>query len=307
MGAFVIRRLLILVPVLVGISFLVFSAMYLLPGDAIDSLLAETGGSTRDIERLRKEFGLDQPFLVQYGTFLARAVRGDFGMSLRQRIPVTGAIRDQMGATVELTFAALVISVGLGIGLGVIAAIRRGSWIDTAAMVVSLVGVSMPIFWSGLLLIFLFSLRLGLLPAAGTGGFAALILPAFTLGFSAAAIIARVTRSSLLDVLGQDYVRTARAKGLSRRVVVWGHAMRNALVSVVTIVGLQFGGLLGGAVVVETVFGRQGIGFLAADAIRQQDFPMVQGTVLVSTLAFVLVNLAVDIVYGFIDPRIRYA
>ncbi|MBM3450237.1 MAG: ABC transporter permease [Armatimonadetes bacterium] len=307
MGSFVIRRLLILIPVLVGISFLVFSAMYLLPGDAIDSLLAETGGSTRDIERLRKEFGLDQPFLVQYGTFLSRAVRGDFGMSLRQRIPVKGAIKDQMGATIELTLAALVISIGMGIGLGVVAAIRRGTWIDTTAMFISLIGVSMPIFWSGLLLIFLFSLRLGWLPAAGTGGFAALILPAVTLGFSAAAIIARVTRSSLLDVLGQDYVRTARAKGLGNRVVVWGHAMRNALVTVVTIVGLQFGGLLGGAVVVETVFGRQGIGFLAADAIRQQDFPMVQGTVLVSTLAFVLVNLAVDIVYGFVDPRIRYA
>lgn len=306
MLAFMVRRLALLVPILVGVSFFVFGALYLVPGDAIDSMLAETGGSAADIARLRREFGLDRPFLEQYATFVSRAVRGDFGRSLRLRIPVTDALQEQMPATLELTLAALAVSVALGLGMGIVAAIKSGSWLDTLTMMISLVGVSMPIFWSGLLLIFLFSLRLGWLPAAGTGGLAPLILPAFTLGLSGAAIIARVTRSSLLEVLGRDYVRTARAKGLAERVVVMRHALRNAIISVVTIVGLQFGALLGGAVVVEVVFGRQGIGFLAAEAIRQQDFPLVQGTVLIASLAFVVVNLLVDLSYGFFDPRIRY-
>lgn len=270
-------------------------------------MLAETGASAKDIVRLRHEFGLDRPFLAQYGAFLSRAVRGDLGRSIRLRIPVTHAIAAQLPATLELTLASLLVAVVIGLTLGVVAAVRNGSWIDTLTMIVSLVGVSMPIFWSGLLLIFLFSLRLGWLPAAGTGGLRALILPAFALGFSGAAIIARVTRSSLLEMLGQEYVRTARAKGLAQRVVIMRHALRNALISIVTIVGLQFGALLGGAVVVETVFARQGIGFLAADAIRSQDFPMVQGAVMIAALAFVLVNLVVDVAYGWIDPRIRYA
>lgn len=307
MATYVVRRLAVLLPILIGVSFLVFGALYLVPGDAIDSMLAETGGSAADIARLKREFGFDQPFFTQYVTFASRAIRGDFGKSLRQRIPVTDALRAQMPATLELTFGALLVAIVLGLGFGIVAAVRRGTWIDTTTMALSLVGVSMPIFWSGLLLIFLFSLKLGWLPAAGTGGIRALILPAFALGVSGAAIIARVTRSSLLEVLGQEYVRTARAKGLMERVVVGRHALRNALISVVTIVGLQFGALLGGAVVVEVVFGRQGIGFLAAESIRTQDFPLVQGTVMVSALAFILVNLLVDLSYGWIDPRIRYA
>ncbi len=306
MTAFILRRMLVLVPILLGVSFLVFGALYLIPGDAIESMLAETLVSGRDVSRLRHEFGLDQPFLVQYGKFILRVARGDLGWSLRMRIPVRDAILDQMPATLELTFAALAVAMVIGLGFGITAAVRRGSWIDTLTMLVSLVGVSMPIFWSGLLLIFLFSLKLGWLPAAGTGGIKALILPAFALGFSGAAIVARVTRSSLLETLGREYVRTARAKGLAERLVVLRHALRNAMISVVTIVGLQFGALLGGAVVVETVFGRQGIGFLAAEAIRTQDFPMVQGTVLVAGLAFILVNLLVDVSYVWIDPRIRY-
>ncbi|MGH2405235.1 MAG: ABC transporter permease, partial [bacterium] len=277
MTAYIFRRVLILIPILVGVSFLVFGALYVVPGDAIDSMLAESGARAQDVARLRREFGLDKPFLAQYLTFLTRALHGDFGRSIRLRIPVRDAILDQLPATLELTLAALVIATVIGLALGVVAAARRGTWADTLTMMLSLVGVSMPIFWSGLLLIFLFSLKLGWLPAAGTGGLAALILPAFTLGFSGAAIIARVTRSSLLEVLGREYVRTARAKGVVERRVVMRHALRNALISVATIVGLQFGALLGGAVVVETVFGRQGIGFLAADAIRSKDFPLVQG------------------------------
>jgi peptide/nickel transport system permease protein len=306
MAAYVVRRLVVLIPILIGVSFLVFGALYVVPGDAIDSLLAETGGSAADIARLKRQFGFDKPFLTQYLTFASRAIRGDFGMSLRQRIPVTDALREQLPATLQLTFGALLVAIVLGLSLGIIAAMRRGSWIDTLAMTVSLIGVSMPIFWSGLLLIFLFSLKLGWLPAAGSGGIKELILPSFALGVSGAAIIARVTRSSLLEVLGQEYVRTARAKGLMERIVVGRHALRNALISVVTIVGLQFGALLGGAVVVEVVFGRQGIGFLAAESIRTQDFPLVQGTVMVSAIAFIVVNLLVDLSYGWIDPRIRY-
>jgi ABC-type dipeptide/oligopeptide/nickel transport system permease component len=306
MAAYAVRRLAVLLPILIGVSFLVFGALYVVPGDAIDSMLAETGGSAADIARLKREFGFDQPFFTQYFTFASRAIRGDFGKSLRQRIPVTDAIRAQLPATLELTFGALLVAVVLGLGLGIIAAVRRGTWLDTTSMAISLVGVSMPIFWSGLLLIFLFSLRLGWLPAAGTGGIKALILPSFALGVSGAAIIARVTRSSLLETLGQEYVRTARAKGLMERIVVGRHALRNALISVVTIVGLQFGALLGGAVVVEVVFGRQGIGFLAAESIRTQDFPLVQGTVMISALAFIVVNLLVDLSYAWIDPRIRY-
>ncbi len=307
MTAFVIRRLALLVPILLGVSFLVFGALYAVPGDAIDSMLADAGATAAEVARLRREFGLDRPFLTQYWTFLSRAARGDFGRSIRLRIPVIEAIGAQLPATLELTVASLVVAAVIGLSFGVIAAVRHGTWIDTFTMMLSLVGVSMPIFWSGLLLIFLFSLKLGWLPAAGTGGLAALLLPAFTLGISAAAIIARVTRSSLLEVLGQEYVRTARAKGLVERLVVLRHAMRNALISVVTIVGLQFGALLGGAVVVETVFGRQGIGIMAADAIRTQDFPMVQGTVMIASLAFVIVNLLVDLSYIWIDPRIHYA
>jgi len=305
--AFVIRRLALLIPILLGVSFLVFGALYAVPGDAIDSMLADAGASAAEVARLRREFGLDRPFLTQYWTFLSRAARGDFGRSIRLRIPVIEAIGAQLPATLELTVASLVVATTVGLSFGVIAAVRHGTWVDTGTMMLSLVGVSMPIFWSGLLLIFLFSLKLGWLPAAGTGGVRALLLPAFTLGISAAAIIARVTRSSLLEVLGQEYVRTARAKGLAERLVVLRHAMRNALISVVTIVGLQFGALLGGAVVVETVFGRQGIGIMAADAIRTQDFPMVQGTVMIASLAFVVVNLLVDLSYIWIDPRIHYA
>ena len=307
MTAFVIRRLALLIPILLGVSFLVFGALYAVPGDAIDSMLADAGASAAEVARLRRQFGLDRPFLTQYWTFLSRAARGDFGRSIRLRVPVIEAIGTQLPATLELTVASLVVAAVIGLSFGVVAAVRHGTWIDTLTMMLSLVGVSMPIFWSGLLLIFLFSLKLGWLPAAGTGGFRALLLPAFTLGISAAAIIARVTRSSLLDVLGQEYVRTARAKGLVERLVVLRHAMRNALISVVTIVGLQFGALLGGAVVVETVFGRQGIGIMAADAIRTQDFPMVQGTVMIASLAFVIVNLLVDLSYVWIDPRIHYA
>lgn len=306
MGPFILRRLLILVPVVVGVSFLVFAAMYILPGDAVDSMLAERGASAEELARLRAQLGLDQPFLVQYGRFLERLATGDLGSSIVTGRPVADQISSQLPATIELTLASLAIAVAFGVPLGVLAAVKRGTWIDSLSMVVALVGVSMPNFWLGLLLILTFSLQLGWLPAAGTGTWRHLVLPAVTLGFSGVAVIARITRSSLLEVIHADYVRTARSKGLRPSTVIVKHAMRNSMASVMTVIGLQFGALLGGSVVVETVFGRQGIGFLTVSGIQRADFPLVQVTVMMAALAFVLVNLLVDLTYSLLDPRIRY-
>ena len=307
MWAYIARRLLILIPVVIGVSFLVFGALYIVPGDAVDRMLSETGASAEDLARLRDQLGLDDPFLVQYGRFFGQMIRLDLGKSIVTNRSVKEQIRNQLPATIELTMAALGIAFLFGVPLGVLSAINRGSWADALGMLIALIGVSMPNFWLGLLLIMTFSLQLGWLPAAGTGGFDHLILPAVTLGFSGIAVIARVTRSSLLEVLTSDYMRTASSKGLRRFTVVVKHGMRNSMASVLTIVGLQFGALLGGSVVVETVFGRQGIGFMAADAIQSLDFILVQGTVMLAALAFVLANLLVDISYSLLDPRIRYA
>ena len=306
MWSFITRRLIILVPVVIGVSFLVFTAMYVLPGDAVDSMLAERGASAEELARLRSQLGLDQPFLVQYGRFIARLVTGDLGSSIVTGRPVAEQIASQLPATIELTLASLLIAVAVGVPLGVIAAVKRGTWIDSLSMVVALIGVSMPNFWLGLLLILTFSLQLGWFPAAGTGDWRYLVLPAITLGFSGVAIIARITRSSLLEVIHADYVRTARSKGLRPSTVIVKHAMRNSMASVMTVIGLQFGALLGGSVVVETVFGWQGIGFLTVSGIQRADFPLVQVTVMLAALAFVVVNLLVDVTYSLLDPRIRY-
>ncbi len=306
MWAFIARRLLILIPVVVGVSFLVFGALYIVPGDAVDRMLSETGASAEDLARLRDQLGLDDPFLVQYGRFFRQMIRLDLGKSIVTNRSVKEQLRNQLPATIELTLSALAIALLFGVPLGVLSAINRGSWADAIGMLIALVGVSMPNFWLGLLLIMAFSLQLGWLPAAGTGGFDHLILPAVTLGFSGIAVIARVTRSSLLEVLTSDYMRTASSKGLRRFTIIVKHGMRNSMASVLTIVGLQFGALLGGSVVVETVFGRQGIGFMAADAIQSLDFILVQGTVMLAALAFVLANLLVDLSYSMLDPRIRY-
>lgn len=306
MATFIVRRCLSLIPVLIGVSFLVFAAMYIIPGDAVDSMLAETGASAEDLARLREQLGLDDPFLVQYGRFLGTMVRGDLGQSLVNGRSVAEQLRTQLPATVELTLAALAVAIVLGLPLGILAAVKRGTWVDGVSMVIALVGVSMPNFWLGLLFIMLFSLRLGWFPVAGTGGLDHLVLPALTLGLSGTAVIARVSRSSLLEVLSRDYMRTAKAKGLAPRRVINKHALRNALSAVLTLVGLQFGALLGGSVVVETVFGRQGIGFLTANAIQRGDFPLVQAAVLLAALTFVFVNLLIDISYSLLDPRIRY-
>lgn len=307
MWAYILRRLLILIPVMLGVAFLVFAAMYIVPGDAVDSMLAETGATAEDLARLRDQMGLDDPFIVQFGRFLTTLASGDLGTSLVTGRSVESQITSQLPATIELTLAALLIAVAIGIPLGVLSAINRGSWIDSLSMIVALIGVSMPNFWLGLLFILFFSMQLGIFPASGTGGLDHLILPAFTLGFSGIAVIARITRSSLLEVIHTDFMRTARSKGLKRMTVIVKHGMRNSMASVMTIIGLQFGALLGGSVVIETVFGRQGIGFLTVNAIQRGDFPLVQSTVMLAALAFVLVNLLVDLSYSILDPRIRYA
>ncbi len=305
MRAFLTRRLLLLVPTLLGVTLATFLMLHLTPGDPVTIMLGEFA-SASDVARLRAELGLDRPILVQYLKFLGRAVRGDLGSSIRSRRPVQEEIAERLPPTMLLALAAQVLAVCAGIAAGVTAAAARRPSVDSAIVAVTLVGLSMPTFWSGLLLILLFSLTLGWLPITASGGLRALILPAVTLAAPAAAVLARVTRASVLEVLRQDYVRTARAKGVSERLVVYRHALRNALIPVLTVAALQFAGLVAGAVIVESVFSRPGLGRLAVTAILSRDFPLAQGIVLVVASMYVFLNVGVDLVYGVLDPRIRY-
>jgi len=278
--------------------------MRFLPGDPVAVMLQTSGGSAERIAELRHQLGLDQPTYVQYMRFLSGVIRGDLGRSIFTGRPVVEMIIEQLPATVELAIASLSIGVGLGVALGIISALREGSWIDNLSMVFAATGVSMPSFWLGLMLIYLLSLRLGWLPATGQGGIKRLIMPATVLGFTVSATIARLVRSSMVEAMRQEYITTARAKGLKERLVISRHALKNALIPVVTMVGLEFGWLLGGAVVTETVFSRQGLGRLAVQAVLWKDFPLVQGTVLFAAVFYLGVNLVVDILYAFLDPRI---
>jgi ABC-type dipeptide/oligopeptide/nickel transport system permease component len=284
----------------------VFFILHILPGDPVDVMLYEFGASAERLAEMRQQMGLDRPVWTQYWYFLRDALRGDLGRSLFTNQPITQAILEQLPGTLELAFAGLLIAVILGVYLGVISAIYHNTWVDVAATVYSVLGISLPLFWLGLLAIMIFSLKLRLLPAAGSGSFRHLILPAVVLGMGSAAVISRLVRSSMLEVMRQDYIITARAKGLRERLVIFRHGLRNALIPVITIIGLQFSGLLGGAVITETVFSRRGIGTLAVEAVQGQDFQMVQGTVLFAAVGYVVMNLVVDIFYGFLDPRIRY-
>lgn len=306
MTKYAITRLLTVFPVLLGVSFLVFLMLHLTPGDPVQIMLADSGASTAEIAQLRQQLGLNDPLPVQFGRFVWNAVRGDLGRSILSRRAVTEEISEQIPSTLELTLAGLAGAIPLGVVLGTLAAVRRNSWLDNVAMLFAMVGVSMPSFWLGLLLIFAFSLQLAWFPATGQGGLERLVLPAAALAYGAAAVIARLTRSSVLEVLGREYVTTARAKGLTERTVLWGHALKNALIPVITIVGLQFGALLAGTVVIETVFSRPGIGRLAITAILAKDFPLVQGIVLFTATAYVLINVVVDLAYATVDPRVRY-
>ena len=306
MLTWIARRILAVVPVLFGVTLAVFSMLFLVPGDPVKIMLAEFVTNPDQVAQMRAQLHLDEPILQQYARFVTGAVRGDLGTSIRSRRPVTTEIGENLASTAQLALAAMVVAVGLGVPLGLVAALSRSSWLDVASMAAALLGVSMPSFWLGLLLIFVFSLHLAWFPATGGGDLRHLVLPAITLGMIAAAIIARLTRSSMLEVLGQDYVRTARAKGLGGFSVVVRHALKNALIPIITIFGLQFGNLLAGAVIVETVFSRPGLGRLIVGGILNKDFPLVQGVVLFVATTYVLINLLVDVAYAYADPRIRF-
>jgi len=303
---FLVSRLVTSIPVLLGVSLAVFAMIHILPGDPATIMLQGSPATAQDIQNLRHQLGLDLPLYKQYGLYMSRVLQGDFGTSIHTRRAVIKEIAAVFPATLVLAIASMAVAIFLGIILGIIAALRQNTWLDTTTMGASLFGVSMPNFWVGLLLILVFSVWLKWFPATGIGGWQHLVLPAIALGTNFSAITARLVRSSLLEVLRQEYVLTARAKGLSERAVILRHALRNALIPVITIVGLQFGNLLGGAVVIETVFARQGFGRLAITAILAKDFPLIQGVVLFGAFTYVFVNILVDLSYALLDPRIKF-
>jgi ABC-type dipeptide/oligopeptide/nickel transport system permease component len=305
MARYLVRRLLLTVPVLLGVATLVFALIHLVPGDPAQSMLGE-GASEQEVVQLRHRLGLDRPLLEQYRSFLTGLVRGDLGTSFRYGTPVTREIRDRLFRTMQLAVAAMGVAIVIAIPLGIAAAVFRGKWIDHAAMTLALVGISMPNFWLGPLLAILFAVYLGWLPVAGTGTVWHLVLPAITLGAALAAILARMTRASLLEELRELYVVAARARGLSRLRAVVRHAFRNSLIPVVTIIGLQFGAVLTGTIITETIFAWPGVGRLLIQAITFRDYPLVQGCILFISLTYVGMNLLTDLTYGILDPRIRY-
>lgn len=317
MGAYIRRRVLTTIPVLLGVSLVVFLMLHLLPGDPVLMMLTEhrgggaptiSGSITQEMyDNMRHQLGLDRPLPVQFASFLGGVLRGDLGTSFRGGEPVRELIVRNLPYTIQLAVASFGVAMVAGFVLGVIAGVKRGTWVDSLTMTIAAAGVSMPSFWLGIMLLLIFSVHLNLVPAvARAADWRSLILPAIALGFSASAIIARLVRSSLVDAMQQDYVQTARAKGLREESVVVRHALKNALIPVVTVGGLQFGNLLGGAVVIETVFARPGIGHITVNGILERDFPVVQGVVLVSALTYVLANFLVDLTYTWIDPRIRF-
>ena len=328
-----LRRIIGAVPVILGISFLIFMLMHIAPGDPVTLLLGDDA-TPADIEQTRREWGLDKPLIAQYWDFITRAVTGDFGRSLKFNEPVTKLVAERLPATLELAFASLMVAISMAVPLGVYSAIKHNSLLDHAGMSVALIGVSLPNFWLGILLIYFLGGQMNLLPVAGrieygievkaisglylldsllTGNFPAfwsvlkhLLMPAFTLGSALAAIVTRVSRSSVLEVMRQDYVTTARAKGLSEKTVIWRHILRNALITIVTILGLQLGALLSGSVVTETVFSYPGIGDLLIQSISARDYKLTQVLILMFAVTYFVVNLLVDFLYSWIDPRIKF-
>lgn len=306
---FIVRRLCLLIIILLGVSVITFSLMHLVPGDPAEIIAERRFGEQATpgaVELVRKELKLDRPVFLQYSHWMGRVLQGDFGYSYRTGRPVLQDILSRLPATAVLALSALLVSLIVAIPLGVLSAVRQHSLLDGAGMFGALLGVSIPNFWLALLLIWFFSLQLGWLPVFGSGGFKHLILPAVTLGTGMAAITSRLSRSSMLEVLRQDYIRAAGAKGLSEGAVVWRHALKNSLIPVVTVAGLQFGSLLEGAVVVEVIFAWPGVGRLLVDAIFARDLPVIQGTVLIIAVMYVLINMAVDLIYAWLDPKIVY-
>ena len=309
MLAYLGRRLAQLVPVLLLISLIVFLILHALPGDPAMLMLAGAEGGAVSAERiaeLQEAMGLNDPLPVQYGRFLLGSLRGDLGESIRLRTPVTEVILERFAFTVQLSLGGLVCALLLGITTGILSALRPNGWTDVLFSLMAYFGMSMPLFWLGLMLIFLFAFQLKWFPPSGSEGLDRLVLPSLTLGFVSAGAISRLTRSSLMEVLHEDYIRTAQAKGLARHRIVQRHALKNALIPVVTIVGLQFGGMLAGAVVTETVFSRPGLGRLVVQAILWKDYPLAQGIILFMAVLFLAANLLVDISYAWLDPRIRF-
>lgn len=302
---YTLKRLAMLIPVLLGVSIISFSLLRMVPGDPA-VLLAGEDANPDFIEAVRQEHGFDQPVHIQYLRFLGNVVRGDFGVSIRSREPVINLLKQRFAFTLKLSLCAILIATIIGLIAGIISATRQYSIFDNLSMIGALFGISMPIFWLGLLLMLVFAVHLRWLPAGGSGELRHLILPAIAMGAASAAVIARMTRASMLEVIRQDYIRTARANGLRERIVIYKHALKNAMIPVITVFGLEFGYMLGGAVLTETVFSLPGIGRLMVEGIFQRDYAVVQGAMILVATTFVLVNLLTDIAYAFFDPKIRY-
>ncbi|MCR8847844.1 ABC transporter permease [Rossellomorea sp. SC111] len=312
MVALITRRFFELLLLLIGISFLVFGSMHIAPGDPA-SIIGGPTATDSDIAAIRDNLGLNDPFLVQYWDYLKGVFQGDFGYSYQTKQSVSEAIAVRFPNTLNLAIASMIVAVVIGLIAGIISALKQNSWLDVSSTVVALAGISIPNFWLGTILILVFAVNLQVLPVGGLDspfwtieGMKQLILPAITLGTGSAAMIARMSRSSMLEVIRADYIRTARAKGLKEKTIIWIHALKNSMIPVITVIGLNFGFLLGGTIITEQVFAINGVGRLMIDAIAARDFPMVQGSVLLVATLFVLVNLLVDIIYVFIDPRISY-
>jgi len=301
---YIIKRILLLIPIVLGVVTLVFFLVHLIPGDPVEVMLGEQAQAA-DKELLRHELHLDRPLMVQYRIYLAGLIRGDLGRSIHSREPVSSLIARRFPATLLLTLAAMLVAIIIAVPIGIISATQQYSLVDNLSMFFALLGISMPNFWLGPLLILLFSIQLGWLPVSGMGGVEHLILPAVTLGTALAAILTRMTRAGILEVIREQYIVTARAKGLAERKVLYKHALKNALIPVITILGLQFGALLSGSIITETIFSWPGIGRLVIQAVNQRDYPLVQGCVLAIALSYVLVNLVTDLFYSVADPRIR--
>jgi len=301
---YIVRRVLFLIPVLLGVAFCVFTLLYLTPGDPARMVLGDMA-TDEAIKEFRDKEGLNDPYLVQFGNYVWKAINGDIGRSYSTRRPVMKELLTAFPYTLKLSAFAMIIAILIGIPCGIISAIKQYSWFDTITMIFAMVGLSMPVFWLGLLLILLFSVHLRWLPSSGFSTFKAMILPSVALAAQSISMVTRMTRSSMLEVVRADYIRTARAKGQKESVVIWVHALRNALIPVVTLCGLQFGSLLSGAILTETVFSIPGIGRLVVESIKMRDFPVVQGGVLYIAVVYCIMNLVVDLLYAWVDPRIK--
>ncbi|HEX9897986.1 MAG TPA: ABC transporter permease [Candidatus Methylomirabilis sp.] len=302
---YILHRVFMLAPVLFGVTLVAFFLLHLVPGDPAE-ILAGQEATKEDVDRIRVEYGLDKPLAVQYVRFVVSAAQGDLGISIQSRHPVRELLFQRLTFTLQLSLASILVASAIGLLAGIVSSTRQYSIFDTASMLGALFGISMPIFWLGLLLILVFAVKLHWLPSGGTGGLRYLILPAIALGSASAAVIARMTRASMLEVTRQDYIRTARATGYRESVVIFRHGLKNAMIPVLTVFGLEFGTMLGGAVLTETVFALPGIGRLLVEGIFARDYPVVQGAMVAVATTFVLVNLLTDVAYAFFDPRIRY-